>query len=215
VGVPENWPHLTGFAAHWDKNANFAATFDLWFLNLFPRVMPFVFNAGGYQTLNFVPALATMIFGLLAGGLLRSELPRRVQIQRLVLAGVAGIALGLAIGFFGLCPIVKRIWTPSWTLFSTGLVALILAAFVAMMDGSGRKRWAFPLVVAGLNPITLYCLWQLSGSFIRQQIQTHFGQSIFASFGETWVPAMERGITLLVLWLIVFWMCRRKIFLRI
>jgi heparan-alpha-glucosaminide N-acetyltransferase len=215
VGVPENWPHFTGWAAHWEKNANFAATFDVWFLNLFPRAKPFIFNAGGYQTLNFVPALSTMIFGLLAGRLLRTELPIRIQLQRLILAGFVGIALGLALGPSGMCPIVKRIWTPSWTLFSAGLVALILAAFVAIVDVSGRKRWAFPLIVAGLNPITLYCLWQLSGTFIRQQIQTHLGQSIFASFGEIWVPALERGITLLVLWLIVFWMYRRKIFLRI
>src|SRR5689334_167306 len=72
VGVPEDWRHFSGWAAHWEKNANFAATFDLWFLNLFPRAAAFTHNAGGYQTLNFVPALATMIFGLIAGRLLRS-----------------------------------------------------------------------------------------------------------------------------------------------
>ena len=68
VGVPADWPHhLTGFAAHWDKNTNLAQAADVWFLNLFPREKPFVFNGGGYLTLNFVPSLATMIFGLLAG----------------------------------------------------------------------------------------------------------------------------------------------------
>ena len=70
VGVPADWPHhLSGFAAHWDKNANLAHAADVWFLNLFPRESPFRFNGGGYLTLNFVPSLATMIFGLLAGGL--------------------------------------------------------------------------------------------------------------------------------------------------
>ena len=45
VGVPANWPHhLTGFAAHWDKNTNLANAFDQWFLNLFPRERPFVFT---------------------------------------------------------------------------------------------------------------------------------------------------------------------------
>ena len=69
VGVPAGWPHLQGFAAHWDKNTNFAAAFDQWFLNLLPRAKPFLFNRGGYLTLSFVPSLATMLLGLLAGGL--------------------------------------------------------------------------------------------------------------------------------------------------
>jgi heparan-alpha-glucosaminide N-acetyltransferase len=215
VGVPADWPHLNGFAAHWEKNVNFASAFDVWFLNLFPRSTPFVFEPGGYQTLNFVPSLATMTFGLMAGRLLRSEFSMPVKLKRLIVFGVAGIALGALISFAGLCPGVKRIWTPSWALFSSGWVSLMLAAFVALVDWRGCKRWAFPLVVVGLNPITLYCLWQLSSSFIRQQIRIHFGQEIFESFGRICVPALERGSVLITLWLIVWWMYRRKIFLRI
>lgn len=215
VGVPPDWPHLSGFASHWEKNANAAAAFDRWFLNLFPRDEPFVFNRGGYQTLNFIPSLATMIFGLLAGRLLRSEIPTTEKLRRLVVAGIAGIAIGAAISLAGLCPLVKRIWTPGWALFSTGWVTLMLAGFVAAIDWRGWNRWAFPIVVAGLNPIALYCLWQLGGSFIRQQIRTHLGQEIFATFGDTWAPMLERGSVLLVLWLVVWWMHRRRIFLRI
>ena len=215
VGVPAEWPHLAGFAAHWDKNANAAAAFDVWFLNLFPRGAPFVFNKGGYATLNFLPSLATMIFGLLAGRLLRSDLALSAKLKRLVIAGVVGIVLGKAIELTGLCPIVKRIWSPSWAIYSAGWVTLLLAGFVAVVDWRGWKRWAFPLVVAGLNPITLYCLWQLSGGFIRQQIQIHSSPDIFALFGGTWIPFLERGSILLVFWLILWWMYRRKLFLRI
>ena len=215
VGVPADWPHLSGFAAHWDKNANFAARVDVWLLNLFPRSEPFTHNAGGYQTLNFVPSLVTMIFGLIAGRLLRCDLSMRGKLKRLLIAGVAAIILGQAIASVGLCPIVKRIWTPSWAIFSAGWVTLMLAGFVALIDWRGWKRWATPLVVVGLNPITLYCLWQLSGGFIRNQLRTHFGQEFFASFGERWIPLMERGCVLVILWLIVWWMYRRKIFLRI
>ncbi len=215
VGVPADWPHLTGFAAHWEKNANLAATFDVWLLNLFPRQEPFLFNPGGYQTLNFIPSLATMTFGLIAGRLLRRDVPMPTKLQRLTLAGLAAVLLGALIAFSGLCPIVKRIWTPSWAIFSAGWVTLMLAAFVAIIDWRGWKKWAFPLVVVGLNPITVYCLWQLSGGFIRQQFQIHFGQGIFDTFGEMWTPALQRGSVLLVLWLIAWWMYRRKIFLRI
>ena len=64
VGVPADWPHhASGFAAHWNKNANLGATFDQWFMNLFPRGKPFVAHGGGYLTLNFIPTLATMILG--------------------------------------------------------------------------------------------------------------------------------------------------------
>jgi predicted acyltransferase len=46
VGVKPDWQHLTGFAAHWDKNTNFAAAMDQWWMNLFPRPKPFVYNGG-------------------------------------------------------------------------------------------------------------------------------------------------------------------------
>jgi len=215
VGVPADWPHLTGFAAHWEKNFNFAATFDLWFLNLFPREAPFVFNGGGYQTLNFVPSIATMLFGAICGRILREEGAIAGKLKALVKLGVGGMALGFLIGTLGICPVVKRIWTPSWAIYSGGIVILLLAAFVAVIESKGWKRWAFPLVVAGVNPITLYCLWQLSGGFIRRSIQTHLGPDVFASFGTLLVPMLERGVTLLVFWLILYWMYRRKIFLRI
>ena len=65
VGVPADWHHLyTGFRAHWNKNSNLGQAFDLWFLNLFPRAHPFLFNDGGYLTLSFIPTLGTMILGL-------------------------------------------------------------------------------------------------------------------------------------------------------
>ena len=64
VGVPPDWPHhYTGFLSHWNKNSNLSWAFDVWFLNLFPREHPFVFNEGGWSTLSFIPTLGTMIMG--------------------------------------------------------------------------------------------------------------------------------------------------------
>ncbi len=215
VGVPADWPHLTGFAAHWEKNANFATTVDQCFLNLFPRQEPFVFNRGGYATLNFVPSIATMVFGLLAGQLLRRETSIAQKLLRLVIFGVLGIIIGAAIAWVGLCPIVKRIWTPSWTIASAGVVTLLLAAFVAVVEGLHWKRWAFPFVVVGLNPITLYCLWQLGGGFIRDNLRRHLGQNIFEVFGPAYTQTLQRASALVILWLVLLWMYRRRIFIRI
>src|SRR5262245_7522449 len=92
VGVPADWPHLmSGFAAHWNKNSNLAWAFDRWFLNLFPREKPFLFNGGGYATLSFIPTLGTMILGLIAGGILRSERSPWAKLRWFAIAGIAGL----------------------------------------------------------------------------------------------------------------------------
>ena len=215
VGIGSDWSRLSGFAAHWEKNVNVAAAFDQRFLNLFPRDQLFLFNSGGYQTLNFIPSLTTMIFGLLTGQLLRSKLSLKQKLTRLFSFGLAGILLGKAIALAGLCPIVKRIWTPSWTLYSGGWVVLLLAAFVALVDWRGWKRWAFILIVAGLNPITLYFMWQLLVEFVIDTTKRHLGQHIFESLGVVYAPILEHLAVLLVFWLVLLWMYRRKIFLRI
>jgi heparan-alpha-glucosaminide N-acetyltransferase len=124
------------------------------------------------------------------------------------------LVLGQFLSFAGICPVIKRIWTPAWALYSGGWVALLLAGFVAILDWGGWKRWAFPLIVAGLNPIALYCMWQLMVSFMRDTLKTHLGQHLFESFGM-WTPMAERVAVLLMFWLILLWMYRRKIFLRI
>ncbi len=140
VGVPADWPHLmSGFSAHWNKNSNPAWAFDVWFLNLLPRERPFKFNGGGYATLSFIPTLATMILGLIAGGVLRQDRPAWYKIIWLTVAGVVFTALGYELGELGVCPVVKRIWTPSWVLFSGGLCFLFLAAFYAIIDGLGLR----------------------------------------------------------------------------
>jgi len=216
VGVPADWPHhLSGFAAHWDKNSNLAWAFDVWFLNLFPRERPFAFNGGGYATLSFIPTLGTMILGLLAGGILRRDQPPRARLRWLALAGLAGIGSGWLLGAAGLCPIVKRIWTPSFTLWSGGVCLLFLAGAYALVDVYGHRRWAFPLVVIGMNSIAAYCLYELTARFIGASLRTHLGDATFRMAGDPYLPFVQGLAVVLVMWLILFWMYRRRIFLRI
>ncbi len=216
VGVPASWPHLqTGFAAHWNKNSNLAWAADVWFLNLFPREHVFTHNGGGYATLSFLPTLGTMILGLLAGNMLRAARSVRVKIAWLIGAGAVCLLAGWGLGRLGICPVVKRIWTPSWTLFSGGWCFLLLAGFYAVIDGLGLRRWAFPLVVIGMNSIAAYCLSHLIEDFIVGNIRTHLGRDVFQVFGPAYAPLVQGGAVLLVLWLILFWMYRRRLFLRI
>lgn len=111
-----------------------------------------------------------------------------------------------------ICPIVKRIWTPSWAIFSGGLVVLLLAGFYWLVDMVGWKRWTFPLVVVGMNSIAIYMMSQLMRPWIGGRLRTHLGAGLFSG---TYEPIINDCLVLLTFWLICLWMYRRRIFLKI
>jgi len=212
-GAFESRLMMPGFFAHWNKNANVAAAFDRWFLNLFPHPadQPFLYNEGGYATLNFLPSIATIVFGVLTGELLRSGRGRVVKLEVLLVAGAVCWSLGEILDA-SICPIVKRIWTPSWVIVSTGWTCWMLAAFYAVIEVAGYRRWAFPLVVVGMNSIAIYMLSQLMKPFVAGSLRTHFGPAVFDG---PCGPLVRGASILLVFWLICLWLYRQKIFIKI
>lgn len=212
---PDSIGQLTGFAAHWSQNTNVAWAFDTWFMNLFPREHAFTNNGGGYSTLSFIPTLGTMILGLLAGQLLRSDRKPLAKVGLLILAGLISLAAGWGLGTLGICPIVKRIWTPSWVLFSGGWCFLLLAAFYLIMDLGKLRSWAFWLVVVGMNSIAAYLIAHLFAGFVSEALPRHLGPNFFALAGKPYEPFLHGVTVLLIEWLILLWMYRRKVFLRV
>jgi predicted acyltransferase len=219
VGVSSEWlsAHgLSGFAVHWQKNSNLAWAFDRWFLNLFPRERPFSHNGGGYATLSFIPTLATMVLGLIAGAWLREEnRDGWARVSRLTVCGLVLLAAGWGLGATGICPVVKRIWTPSWTLFSGGWCFLILAAFYAVVDVAGLRAWTYPLRVIGRNSIAAYLIASLIEGFIASNLTRHLGHDLFELLGEAYEPLLHGAAVLFVMWLILFWMDKKRIYLKI
>lgn len=237
VGIDENWRLLEGFAAHWNKNENFAAWVDRGWMNLWPRPEPFTHNNGGYQTLNFVPSMATMLFGVMAGQLLRSDREPQEKFKWLWISGAAALAIVLAVDHtmwpiaglseFTICPSVKRIWTPTFAVFSTGWTLWLLACFYWIIDIKGYQRWAFPMVVVGMNSITMYVMAQLMKPWISDTLTTHLGYLIgtaqeqedgsvtYALFAGPYSSITEAASRLLVMWLICYWLYRQKIFIKI
>ena len=187
--------------------------------------MPFApYDSSGYPTLNFIPSLATMIFGLMAGELLRG---RSAQVESKFLipgrrVGVAGpLAVGTGLDLAGIGPVVKVIWTPSWAIFSTGWTLLILAGFFGVIDVVGLRRWSFPLVIVGMNSILMYVMESMLSGWFHTRLKIHFGQDVFARvsdalhLGEVYVPIVEHALVLLAMWLVCLWLYRQKIFVRI
>ncbi|MDB5389635.1 MAG: hypothetical protein JWM11_5281 [Planctomycetaceae bacterium] len=229
VVPPEGFvPQYDGLAAHWNKFTNWAAFEDRTILNWFPQYdakgnrIPFPEpNAGGYTTLNFVPSIVTMLFGLMTGKFLRSSAAPGKKTGRLIGAGVLCLVIALALDpqrlwwlkiEWSICPIVKRIWTPSWVLFGTAWTLWMLAAFYWIIDVKGWKAWAFPLKVVGMNSIAMYCMAQLLKPWITKSLKIHISQDLFASdFGKVG----EFAAQLFVMWLICLWLYRQKLFIKI
>jgi predicted acyltransferase len=216
VGVPQNWEHnYTGFLSHFNKNSNLSWAFDTWFLNLFPREHPFVFNEGGWSTLSFIPTLATMILGLLTGEWLKTPKSKKEKLRGLVVAGGGLVLVGLICQWAGICPIVKRVWTSAYTLYSGGLVVLILAGLYALIECKGWRAWSFPLIVVGMNSIAIYVMsWTMEG-FVRGALERHLGWLISDAINPTFQPIAYGFGVMLSFWLVLFWMYRRKLFLKI
>ena len=216
VGVPADWPHLySGFLAHFNKNSNLSWAFDTWFLNLFPRLEPFRFNRGGWSTLSFIPTLATMMLGMWTGEWLRTARSGADKLKGLIASGLALTLAGLLLQWLHVCPIVKRIWTSSYTLYSGGLVVLMLAAFYAAIELAGWRRWAFPLLVIGANSIAVYVMSWTMEDFVRGALMRHVGPAPFRVLGDPFIPVLQGAGIVLVFWIILLWMYRSRIFVRI
>ncbi len=214
-GTASSVDYYDGFFSHWNKNIHPAHFFDVWFLNLFPRENLFVAHEEGYNTLNFIPSLATMIFGLMAGELLRGQLDPNQKVRRLVLGGLVLATLGVLLQFLGICPIVKKIWTPSFGLLSTGLCLLVLAFLYALIDIKKWQSWAMPAVIVGRNSIAMYCMIYMTAAWWLDTLNRHLGTVPFQFLGNTYQMLLDNLAVGLCLWLIIYWMHLRKIYLRI
>jgi heparan-alpha-glucosaminide N-acetyltransferase len=222
VGVPRGWHHPEGIAAHWNLNTNPAAAFDRWFLNLFPRSETFRFREGGGTTLNFVPSIATMLLGVMAGHWLHGERGETKKVRGLLVAGALLIAAGVALDpailpgvdsmRWTVCPIIKRLWTPSYVLYSGGWAVIIVAALYWIIDVRHARGWTFPFVVVGMNSMIMYLLAALAASPLGHFLHTHVSPTTFAT---TYGPIVESLVVLAVFWLVCLWLYRRRIFVRI
>jgi predicted acyltransferase len=218
AGVAPGWEHnFHGFTAHWDKNTNFAYAFDRWFLNLFPRGKPFLNNNGGYSTLSFIPTLGTMILGLFAGlALIDAATIQKQKIKFLITTGAGLVLLSLLLHYTGINPIVKKIWTPAWVLFSGGLCFWLMAIFYGVIDVLQKKNGSFIFRVIGMNSIAAYVIADGGlRNFITRSLYIHLGQNFDKFLGVAYATVVTGGMTLLLEWLILYWMYKRKIFIKI
>jgi predicted acyltransferase len=83
------------------------------------------------------------------------------------------------------------------------------------MDVKRWTKWAFPLIVIGANSIAAYMIAHLFDEFLRSSLRIHLGTGVFRVAGPALEPLLIGAAVLLFYWLILYWMYRRKLFLRV
>jgi len=159
--------------------------------------------------LSTIPSIATVMFGVLCGHLVRSSWSNRIKLQVLIGGGILSLGLGLLWGM--VFPIITRLWTSSYTLYANGWSMLLFALFYWIIDVRGYRKWAFPFTVVGLNAITIYVV-QARFDFVH--IANMFIDGIVTHAGAYYGKLFLGASVLLVEWLFLYFLYRQKIFLK-
>ncbi len=196
------WPGV-GPGGPWAKNANFASAVEQWVFN---RT-----DGGGYTAFNAISSIATVIFGILAGELLRRDIPAGKKVRTLLIAAV--VCLGVGAALHPVIPVVKRIWTASWAIFAAGWAYLLLALFYWLIEVKNIRRWSFIFMVIGMNSISIYVFFQMMRGNINNWLWTFTGPLL----GPLGVPGQifQYWLVLAVHVYVTYWLYKRKIFLKV
>jgi predicted acyltransferase len=176
--------------------------------------------------LSTFPAIATTLLGVLTGMWLRAraEKPERGVAP---LAAAAFVTLLVGYRWSELFPANKNLWTSSYVLITGGRAALYLAILVWLIDVRGWRGWTKPFVILGMNAITLFVL---SGLLVKTllliRVPAADGTSVAVSrwiYESFYVPlAAPKNASLLyalthlvLLFGVLAWMYRRRIFLKV
>ena len=159
--------------------------------------------------LTMFPAIANVLFGVLAGRWLLGSAENRVKIRNLVAAGTLFICGALLWSL--VFPVNKYLWTGSYVLLTSGIAFLLLCLFFWIIDVKGWKSWSFPFVVIGLNPITIYVVQGVFDFGIIVNIFVHGFVASLGSFKEVFFQFS----VILVKWLFLYFLYRKRIFLKV
>jgi predicted acyltransferase len=162
--------------------------------------------------LSTIPAVGTCLLGVFAAQVLISK---SVSVKRKLLFFIAGGAVMVAAGYlWGLqFPIIKKIWTSSYVLVAGGYSMILLGIFYLIVDVCKIQWWTTPFVWIGANPLTIYLLRNMIE--FNDLAKRLVGDSLGAVIGENMVHCLQMAVSLAFSLLIVRFLYRKKIFLRL
>ncbi|MFO1052405.1 MAG: heparan-alpha-glucosaminide N-acetyltransferase domain-containing protein [Planctomycetota bacterium] len=149
--------------------------------------------------LSTLPAIVTVLFGIAAGRIVRSDLPLEQRIARLMVRGFALASLGVVWDWF--FPINKALWTSSYVVFTAGLASCAFGVALWVCDVLGRRRLAEPFRIYGVNAITVFVGSALLG---RVLAKTSFGVDtrafLYRNLCTSWLSGERASLCWALLW---------------
>ena len=184
--------------------------------------------------LSTLPAVSSTLAGLFAGDYLRTldgaggQAGDRVRTNAALRMALLGVGLVLAGHAWDLVfPINKPIWTSSYVAYTTGWALVTLGALYQVIDVSGRRAWARPLVVYGVNAITVFVasglvaktlvLWRVPAGVGETTSAYNFlYETLFASWAGPLNASLAFAVATVLFWLGVVWaMSVRGLFIKV
>ncbi len=153
--------------------------------------------------------IATTLSGVFAGELIKSALPRKKVALYLLVIGLAGLAAGLLLGIWH--PIIKKLWTSTFVLASSGVCYLLLSLFYWIIDVKGKSGWTFPLKVIGMNAIVAYTLSHVINFHQIAEMVLYGTKQYVGNYYYLVLTIGAFGIIYLILW----YLYKNKTFIRI
>ncbi len=179
---------------------NFAWHIDQIVLDVFRRHHSFTWIV---SSLGFS---ASVLLGALAGRLMQARLTAMGRLGCLVAIGVGCLAVGWVWSYS--IPLNRHLWTSSMVLWAGGWSFLLLAAFHAVIDLGGFRRWAFPFIVIGANALLAYVL-DPGFERIGKNIAWFVHQKGWES-AEPLLDLLGATCEIATLWLLLWWLYRRR-----
>jgi len=159
--------------------------------------------------LQQMSSIAVCLAGVLAGHWLRSANPQNKKVLGLLGAGLASVVIALVWNFS--FPVIFRLWSSSYAMLVIGMSSILLGLFYWIIDVKGYKKWAFPFVIVGMNSITIYLI---AGVFDFSCIVNIFVHGFIDTLGN-FKPVFMALCILVVEWLLLYFLYRKKIFLKV
>jgi predicted acyltransferase len=165
--------------------------------------------------LGHISGVAMGLMGVLTGQFLITENKNLPGLKKALLLCAAGILfLGIGLVWDMAFPIIKKIWTSSFVVFAGGWSLILLSIFYLIIDVWKFRKWSFFFIVIGSNAIFIYACQ--SGILDFKRMSDFFFKGLIYCSSDPSVQAVIASITyLLVSWLFLYFMYKRKIFIKV